>query len=216
MNIIPHHQLIEPLTWRYATKQYDPTRKIPAPYWAALEEALALTPCGAGLQPWAFLVIDDASVRAKLLLPSYGQPQMVDASHLVVFATKANYSAADVDAHNQQVAKVRGIMVESLEGLRSMALRSVVNGMAETERKNWAVNQTYNALGNFVTSAALLGIDATPMEDFVKHRYDDILGLKFRGLTASVIATAGYRRETDKYAMLLKVRFPCETVIQHV
>lgn len=216
MKPIDRTQLIDQLNWRYATKQFDPARKISAQDWAALEEALVLTPSSIGLQPWAFLVIDDPAVRAKLLLASYGQPQVVDASHLVVFATKTNYSEIDVDAHIRQAAKVRGVGVEALDGLRTMAMRSVVQGMDETARRNWATNQTYIALGNLVTSAALLGIDAAPMEGFERHRYDDILGLKVRGLTASVIAAVGYRRESDKYATAPKVRFPREEIVQHV
>ncbi len=213
---IHRSQLIDQLNWRYATKQFDPERKISPQDWAALEEALVLTPSSIGLQPWAFLVIDDPAMRAQLLLASYGQPQVVDASHLVVFATKTNYSEADVDAHIRQAARVRGVTVESLEGLRTMAIRSVVQGMTDVERKAWAVNQTYIALGNLVTSAALLGIDAAPMEGFEKCRYDDILGLKARGLTASVIAALGYRQPGDKYAAAPKVRFAREEVVLHV
>jgi nitroreductase len=216
MQPINRLQLIDQLNWRYATKQFDPARKISAQDWSALEEALVLTPSSIGLQPWTFLVIDDPAVRAKLLLASYGQPQVVDASHLVVFATKTAYSEADVDAHIRQAAKVRGVGVEALEGLRTMAMRSIVQGMTETERKVWAANQTYIALGNFVTSAALLGIDAAPMEGFEKCRYDDILGLKARGLTTSVIAAVGYRAAGDKYATAPKVRFPREEIVLHV
>jgi len=216
MKPIQPSQLIDQLNWRYATKQFDPARKISAQDWAALEEALVLTPSSIGLQPWTFFIIDDPEVRARLLLASYGQPQVVEASHLVVFATKSNYSEADVDAHIRQAAKVRGTSVESLNGLRTMAIRSVIQGMDEATRRNWATNQTYIALGNLVTSAALLGIDAAPMEGFERHQYDDILGLKVRGLTASVIAALGYRRETDKYAMAPKVRFPRSQIVEHV
>ena len=216
MKIIDRHQLIEQLNWRYATKQYDATRKIPAQDWNALEEAVVLTPSGMGLQPWTILVVNDPKVRAELLLASYGQPQVVDASHLVVFATKTSYNEADLDAYIRQMAKVRNVTPQSLDGLRNMAMRSVVQGLNDTERRNWAVNQTYIALGNLVTSAALLGIDATPMEGFEKNRYDEILGLEPRGLTASVIATLGYRNASDKYANLPKVRLPHGTVVQHV
>ncbi|MDB6128718.1 MAG: NAD(P)H-dependent oxidoreductase [Verrucomicrobia bacterium] len=216
MKLTDRNQLTDQLNWRYATKQYDPMRKISAADWATLEEALVLSPSGLGLQPWSFVVVDDPAVRAQLLLASYGQPQVVDASHLVVFTTKFNLSEADIDAHIRRTAEVRGISVESLAGLRTMALRSVVQGMTDIERRVWAANQTYIALGNFVTSAALLGIDATPMEGFEKTRYDDILGLKARGLTASVIATLGYRAADDKYAATPKVRFAREQVVQHV
>jgi nitroreductase len=216
LKLIDRTQLIAQLNWRYATKQYDPTRKISAPDWAALEEALVLSPSSLGLQPWAFFVVDDPAVRARLMLASYGQPQVADASHLVVFATKSNLGETDVDAHVRRTAEVHGVSVESLAGLRAMAVRSIVQGMNETERRSWATNQTYIALGNLVTSAALLGIDATPMEGFEKCRYDDILGLKVRGLATSVIATLGYRAAGDKYAAAPKVRFAREQVVQHV
>jgi nitroreductase len=216
MKTIERTQLLERLNWRYATKQYDSTRKISAADWATLEEALVLSPSSYGLQPWTFLVIEDPAVRAQLLLASYGQPQVVDASHLVVFAAKTNLSEADVDAHVRRTAEVRGIPEESLAGLRTMMMRAIVQGLTDTERRHWAVNQAYIALGNLTTSAALLGIDATPMEGFEKNRYDDILGLKARGLTASVIATVGYRAAGDKYATAPKVRFAREQVVQHV
>ena len=216
MKPIDRSQLIDQLNWRYATKQYDRTRRISTADWAALEEALVLSPSSLGLQPWAFLVVDNPAVRAELLLASYGQPQVVDASHLVVFANKANLGEADVDAHIRRTAEVRGIPVESLAGLRTMATRSIVQGMGEAERKVWAANQTYIALGTLITSAALLGIDASPMEGFEKSRYDDLLGLKPRGLTSTVIAALGYRDESDKYATTPKVRFAREQVVQHV
>jgi nitroreductase len=216
MKPIERSQLIDQLNWRYATKQYDPARKISAEDWAALEQALVLSPSGFGLQPWAFLVVDDPAVRAELMLASYGQPQIVDASHLVVFATKHTLAESDIDAHVRRIAEVRGISVESLAGLRTMTMRSIILGMNDTERRNWAANQTYIALGNLVTSAALLGIDATPMEGIEKCRYDDILGLTPRGLTTSVIATLGYRDSADKYATIPKVRFARQQVVQHV
>jgi nitroreductase len=216
MKTIDRSQLLTQLNWRYATKQYDRTRKISADDWATLEETLILSPSSMGLQPWAFLVVDDSAVRAELTLASYGQPQIVDASHIVVFATKTNLNDNDVDAHVRRTAEVRGIAVESLAGLRTMASRSIVHGMSDAERRVWAGNQAYIALGNLVTSAALLGIDATPMEGFEKERYNDILGLRQRGFTAVVVVALGYRAAEDKYATIPKVRFAREQVILHV
>src|SRR6266404_933359 len=95
-NTINAKQLLDRLNWRYATKQFDPNRKISAPDWAPIEDALLLTPSSGGLQPWKFIVITDPAVRAKLLPASYGQPQITNASHLVVFAGKKNFSEADV------------------------------------------------------------------------------------------------------------------------
>src|ERR1051326_2582966 len=98
MTSIDSKQLLGQLNWRYATKQFDPNRKVDAQLWTALEQALLLTPSSGGLQPWKFIVVTDPAVRAKLLPASYGQVQITDASHLVVFAAKKNFSEADVDA----------------------------------------------------------------------------------------------------------------------
>jgi len=203
-------QLLDQLKWRYATKQFDPKRKISAEDWAVLEEALLLTPSSGGLQPWKFIVVTDPAIRAKLLPASYGQAQITDASHLVVFASKNNFSEADVDAHIQNTARVQGIPVEALAPFRGMLVGGIVNRMDETARNAWARNQAYIALGNLLTSAALLGIDACPMEGFDRAQYDEILGLSKRGLAAAVIATFGYRAITDKYAASPKVRFSKE------
>src|SRR6185295_18260884 len=99
MKSINREQLLSQLNWRYATKQFDPNRKISAPDWATLEEALLLTPSSGGLQPWKFIVVTDSAVRAKLTPASYGQAQINDASHLVVFAAKNNFNETDVDVH---------------------------------------------------------------------------------------------------------------------
>src|SRR5436190_24305139 len=111
---IDSQQLLDRLHWRYATKQFDPNRKINAQDWAVLEDALLLTPSSGGLQPWKFIVVTDPIVRAKLSPASYGQPQITNASHLVVFAAKKNFSEADVDAFISRAAVTRGVSVESL------------------------------------------------------------------------------------------------------
>ena len=208
--------LINQLNWRYATKQFDPTRKITASDWTTLEEALRLTPSSGGLQPWKFIVVTDPAVRAKLRPASYGQPQITDASHLVVFAAKNNFSEADVDAHLQNVARAQGVPVESLAQFRGMLVGGIVQAMDEVTRNAWAHNQAFIALGNLLTSAALLGIDACPMEGFDHAQYDEILGLKANGYSSAVIATLGYRSPADKYASAPKVRFPKQQVFMAV
>ena len=215
MNIINSEQLLGQLNWRYATKQFDPHRKIGDQDWATIEQALLLTPSSGGLQPWKFIVVTDPAVRAKLLPASYGQAQITDASHLVVFAAKKNFSEADVDAFIRHTAATRGVPVESLAAYRDMLVGGIVKSMDEPARDAWARNQAYIALGNLLTSAALLGIDACPMEGFDRAQYDEILGLNAKGLASAVIATVGYRASTDKYANAPKVRFPKEQVFAH-
>jgi len=215
-NTIDSRQLLDRLNWRYATKQFDPTRKINAQDWATLEDALLLTPSSGGLQPWKFIVVTDPAVRAKLSPASYGQPQITNASHLVVLAAKKNFSETDVDAFIARAAVTRGVSVESLAPFRDMLVGGIVRAMDEQARDAWARNQAYIALGNLLTSAALLGIDACPMEGFDRAQYDEILGLKAQGYASAVIATVGYRAATDQSASAPKVRFPKERVFAHV
>ena len=216
MKTINSNQLLEQLNWRYATKQFDPNRKISASDWTTLEEALRLTPSSGGLQPWKFIVITDPAVRAKLRPASYGQPQITDASHLVVFAGKTNFSEADVDAHLGNVSKTQNVPLEALAQFRGMLVGGIVQAMDEAARNAWARNQAFIALGNLLTSAALLGIDACPMEGFDRAQYDEILGLKAKGYSSAVIATLGYRLPTDKYAAAPKVRFAREQIFMNV
>src|ERR1700677_1088731 len=122
MKSIDGQQLIGQLNWRYATKQFDTQRKISAADWETLETALSLSPSSAGLQPWKFLIIDDPAVRAKLQAASYGQAQIVDASHLVVFTARTDMTEADVDKLIDRTAKIRSIPVESLAPYRGMVV----------------------------------------------------------------------------------------------
>ncbi|HEY4246143.1 MAG TPA: NAD(P)H-dependent oxidoreductase [Lacunisphaera sp.] len=214
--LLSPEQLVERLDWRYAVKQFDPLRKIDASTWQSLEEALRLSPSSGGLQPWKFLVVTDPAVREKLVAASFGQMQVRDASHLVVFTAKKNFGAADVDAHIRNMAAMRNVSVESLEGLRGMLMGGIVNAKNPAAREAWAARQTYLALGVLVTAAAVLGIDAGPMEGFLPDQYDAILNLDQQGLTTTVICTLGYRSETDRYAGLAKVRFNHDDIFLHV
>jgi nitroreductase len=216
MNTIAHNQLINQLNWRYATKQFDPQRKISAADWQILEEALVLSPSSFGLQPWKFVVVTDPAIREKLVAVSYSQRQVADASHLVVFAIKKNLGEQDIDRHLDRIVEVRGVPRESLDPFRYIMVGSIVESRNEAERVAWATKQTYIALGNFLTSAALLGIDACPMEGFDPAKYDEILGLDKLGLSAVVVATAGYRAATDKYSQAKNVRFPRDEVLLKV
>ena len=97
MNPVPSSQILDHLRWRYATKRFDPTRRIPDADWAALEEALILTPSSYGLQPWKFLVITRQDTKESLVAPAYNQRQVADCSHLLVFAVRREMTEADAD-----------------------------------------------------------------------------------------------------------------------
>jgi nitroreductase len=203
------------LKWRYATKKFDPNKKIAPELWAQIEQAAIHAPSSFGLQPWKFVVVTDPEMRKKLHPVSYGQPQILDASHLVVFAAKNPPVPADVEGHVARTAEVRGAPVESLDGFKKNMLGALAR-MDAAQAHRWAAKQTYIALGFFLAAAALVGVDACPMEGFQPDKYDDILGLKEHSLGAVVIATAGYRASDDKNAALAKVRFDPEDVVIRV
>jgi nitroreductase len=215
MHPVAPELLLQQLRWRYATKKFDHTRTIPDDTWARLEHAVVLAPSSYGLQPWKFLVVTNRDIRKQLHAASWNQAQVLDASHLVVFAARNPPGAEDVERHVARTAAVRGTQPESLEGYKKMMLGSLAQ-KSPAEAHAWAARQCYLALGIFLSAAALLGIDTCPMEGFQNERYDEILGLKDRGLGAVVIATAGYRSSDDANAKLPKSRFDVNEVIERI
>lgn len=206
-----HHtspqQLLDALQWRYATKVFDATKKIPADLWAALEKALVLTPTSYGLQPYRFLIVQDAATRAALLPQSWGQKQVVDCSHYVVFTARTEMKQADVDKLIARISSVRGVPAESMTPYWNMMIGDVVNGPRGKTAHEWAARQCYIALGNLMTAAAVLGVDACPMEGINPLEYDKILGLDGTGYKTVVALALGYRAASDKYASLAKIRY---------
>ena len=205
--------LLETLSWRYATKKFNPSRKIDAVTWKALAESLALTPSSYGLQPWKFLVVEDPELRAKLREHSWGQGQVTDASHFVVFTARTDVTEADVDRYLARIAEVRGVSLESLAGFRKMLVDNLVNRGQRADIPEWAARQTYIALGQLMTAAAALGVDATPMEGLDPKAYDRILGLEGSGYATTMACALGYRAEDDGYAQLPKVRFATDELV---
>jgi len=214
--ILSPAELLEVQLRRYATKKYDPAARIPQDVWEALEQSLLLTPSSYGLQPWKFLVVTDPEVRAKLRPVSWGQSQVEEASHFVVFLGKDGHSEADVDHFVARIAEVRGETVESLAPYKSMMMSAAVTGPRGGNTRDWNDRQVYIALGNFMTSAALLGVDTCPMEGLDPAAYDRILGLEGSGYHTVAACPAGYRAQDDPYAAKPKVRFPLAEVVETV
>ena len=209
-------QLLDALQWRYATKVFDATKKIPTDVWSALEQSLVLTPTSYGLQPYHFLIVQDAAKRAELLPNSWGQKQVVDCSHFVVFTARTEMTEADVDRFVKRSAEVRGVPAESLAAYRGMMLGDVVNGPRGKIAHEWAARQCYIALGNLMTAAAVLGVDACPMEGINPPEYDKILGLAGSGYKTVVALALGYRAASDKYASLAKIRYETSELVKVV
>jgi nitroreductase len=214
MKPVSNETVLKQLNWRYATKKFDPDRRIPEADWRTLEESLVLTPSSFGLQPWRFVVITDPDTKAKLPPMSWGQQQVAEASHVVVFATRQNLSADDIDKFIARTAEVRGSTVESLAGFRKMLIGALHGGSIDLN--HWAALQVYIALGQFMATAAMMGIDTCPMEGIDPAKYDALLNLPEQGYGTVVACVAGYRAADDKYAQLPKVRFHVDDVIVRI
>jgi len=216
MKQISEEALISALKWRYATKAFDPSAAIDPATWEALLQSLVLSPSSFGLQPWKFVIVSDPAKREALVPLSWGQRQVLDASHLVVFAVKSPLTADDVRRHIDRTAEVQGTQREQLAGFEKMVIGFLNNPPYPLDLREWSTRQLYIALGNFMTSAALLGVDTCPMEGIDPAGYDRVLGLEGTGYFTVAACPVGRRSDADKYSTAPKVRFPVDDVVHHV
>ena len=191
--------------WRYATKKFDATKKVSTEDLNTLKEAIRMSSSSYGLQPYKIIIVENPELRAQLQPAAYGQAQVVDASHLIVFANELNFGAEGIDDFAKTMSETREIPLESIQGYVDYMKGNIV-GLPEESRNLWSAKQTYIALGNLLNSAAELKIDATPMEGFIPAQVNEILGLDKLGLNATLLATIGYRHEEDASQHYKKVR----------
>ena len=205
--------LIERLNWRYAAKRYI-NSKVPKEKLTRILEAIRLSASSGGLQPYSVLVIENEELRKKLLPVANNQPQITEASHLIVFAAWENINEEKVNEYMQDIANTRGISVESLEVFKNRLVS--LTARSPEQNFNWAARQTYIALGTGLVAAAFEEVDATPMEGFDNAAFDEILNLNQKGLKSVSIMTLGYRdAENDPLANFKKVRRSSEKLFIH-
>jgi nitroreductase len=199
------NNFIKNANWRYATKKFDASKKISNEDLDILKEAVRLSASSYGLQPYKVIFVDNPDLRAQLQPVAWGQSQIVDASHLLVFANMTDFGDAQIDAYINNVAVTRGLPTDTLQGYSDF-MKSKINALSEENRNVWTAKQTYIALTNLMNAAAELGIDVTPMEGFEPEKFNEILGLSELGLNASLVATIGYRHAEDDSQNYAKVR----------
>ncbi len=203
--------ITQALQWRYATKQFDATKKLEEEKLQSLTEAVRYSPSSFGLQPYKVIDVVTPELRTKIRGAAWDQSQFTDASHLFIFTVPLDITDADVDAFIQLNADVRGASLESLAGYAGM-IKGSVGARTPEQKQDWAAKQAYIALGFLLETAAILEVDATPMEGFDATQIDEILGLKAQGLKSVVACALGYRSADDAYAGLPKVRVAAETM----
>lgn len=188
--------LIDKLNWRYATKRMNGT-KVPQEKVDNILEAVRLAPTSFGLQPFKVFVIESPELREKIFNEACQQPQIKEASQILVFAANKKVTAEQIDEYMQLTATTRAIPVESLNDFKAM-FGGIVAGNAD-QNFVWTARQAYIAFGVGIVAAAIEGVDATPMEGFSTEALDKILGLAEQNLGSTTILTLGYRDEANDY-----------------
>jgi nitroreductase len=207
-------ELIENLNWRYAVKRMT-GEKVPRQKVDAILEAARLSASSAGLQPYKIIVVENEDVKKQLQPAAFNQPQITEASHLLIFAAYENITTLHVDDFINLHASVKKITTESLDGFKNMLLSNIVSRNEEANF-NWAARQAYIALGTALIAAANEAVDATPMEGFDPAAFDEILGLKALGLKSVALLVLGYRDEAnDLLAKAPKVRKDMKDFVVH-
>ncbi|MFP5519161.1 MAG: NAD(P)H-dependent oxidoreductase [Bdellovibrionia bacterium] len=208
------NQIISALNWRYATKKYDSTKKLKESDWQTLAEALRLAPSSYGLQPWKFLVVQNPELRAQLRPVSWGQSIIEDCSHLIVFTTREFMTKEHIAAHIEQTAKSRGVPAQELEGYKTFMEQKILNEKPANTHLGWNQRQAYIAMGFLLETAALMKIDATPVEGIDPDAYDKILNLQGTGYKTVAVVTLGYRHAEDGYQQAPKSRFDLNQILE--
>ncbi|MGD1847563.1 MAG: NAD(P)H-dependent oxidoreductase [Salibacteraceae bacterium] len=208
-------QLIEALNWRYATKKFDPTKKVSHEDLEKIKEAMRLSASSYGLQPYKIFLVENQDVKEQLKPASWGQSQLTDASHAVIFAVEKKVTPELIDRFVALKSETQNIPSENLKGYGDF-MKSKLVDLPEDKATGWTARQSYVALGNLLAACGELHIDACPMEGFEADKIDAILGLEARGLTTAVIATIGYRSEEDATANAPKVRYAKEDLFETV
>ena len=147
------NNFIENQNWRYATKKFDATKKVSTEDLETLKKAIQLSSSSYGLQLYKVFIIENPEVRAQLQPVSWGQSQIVDASHLLVFANIVNVQESHIDAYVQNIADTRGLSVEDLKGYSDF-MKSKIVPLPVEQKAVWTSKQTYLALGNLLNAAA--------------------------------------------------------------
>ncbi len=197
--------IIEDLKWRYATKKFDSSKTISNEDFETLKKAMQLTASSYGLQPYKILNIEDKETRKKLREVSWNQSQIEDASHMIVFANMTDFGEELVDDYFENVIDTRNLTKEDVEDYAN-TIKSTIGQLSQEQKAIWTAKQAYIVVGNLLSAAAQLRIDACPMEGFQSEEYNKILDLNSKNLNAAVVVTLGYRSEEDDTQHYEKVR----------
>lgn len=197
-------KILAAFNFRHACKEFDAEKKISAEDFDFIMETARLSPSSFGYEPWKFLVVQNPELREKLRPHAWGaQKQLPTASHfLVILARKAYFMRYDSEHLQRFMAEVKHLTPEAIEARtqRFKAFEEDDFAILESERTlfDWACRQTYIALANMMTSAAMIGIDSCPIEGFIARDIEKVMrddfGIDTDKFGVSCMLALGYRK----------------------
>lgn len=196
---------LESLQWRYATKKFDSSKKLSQEQLEFLKDSMRLTASSFGLQPYKVLIVTDQNLKQQLVEHSYSQPQVADASHLIVIAAQKETTNSHIDQFIQSIHETTGAPLDKLAGYADM-MKGWLGNTPKERQLIWAQKQCYILLGNLLSACAQAEIDSCPMEGFLPEKYDELLGLNGTNYTSTVILPVGFRSDDDDSKDRPKVR----------
>ncbi|QES90252.1 nitroreductase family protein [Rhizosphaericola mali] len=203
------------LHWRYATKRMTGA-KIPDEKISRVLDAAHLAPSGIGLQPYEIIVISDPEVKKKILPIAMNQTQIIESSHLLVFAVWDEYTNERIDKVFDYLILQQKKNMDAYSSQRNFA-KSYFGKMSLEENFHHAAKQANIALGLSIVAAAYEKIDSTPMEGFDPVALDEFLNLSAKGLRSSMLLALGYRDPINDWNLKLeKVRKPMEEFVTYL
>ena len=206
-------QIIEALEWRYATKKFNPEKKVSKDLVQTVLKAASLTATSLGIQPYQIMVVRDGLERLKSA--TFNQENIQTCSHLLVICHRTDVDDNYVSDYVRYMEEVRDQEAFSLEKYAASS-KSFVSSLGDNRKNAWLAHQAYIVMGNLLTVCALLKIDSCPMEGFNAKLVDEILELESQQLRSVLILPIGYRADDDKYARLAKVRKPLSETVKEV
>jgi nitroreductase len=207
--------IIKALNWRYATKVFDPSKIVSEEDLYTILESARLSPSSIGAEMWKFIVVTNKKIREKLRDAGYNQPQITDASHLIVLTHRTDIVENLTKEKIERTAKIQNTSESNLEGLKSFLENSVTQKIQGGNLESWIRSQVYIPLGMMIETAALLEIDSCPMEGFEQDKFDEILELKEKNLKSITMLPVGYRGD-DSASKRPKVRRDFNDVVEFI
>ena len=207
--------LTEAMNWRYAVKKFNQNKKVGKETLNKILNITCLSASSYGLQPYTTVIISNQKMKEKLVSCSYGQTNVADSSHLVVFAAHTDINEDYIDSFIKLTADARNTDIRKLSDFKEMLVKSF-SSKTGSQIFDWASKQAYLALGTFLVACAEEKVDSCPIGGFIPEEYDRILNLKEYNLRSVVVAAIGYRHKDDKYQYFKKVRKPLNEMILEI